>query len=208
MTSRRPDTAYALRLLASGQSMNDAWKEAGYASRKALADDIYRLAERMAGQAGPERGEGREPRGRRRKGAGGVGAVEVIAYSDGASMGNPGPAGCGVVILDRTGEVLLEDYRYLGEATNNVAEYEGALLALTRARELGARRVELKVDSELLANQIKGEYRVKSPNLAELFDDLKQLAGGFDDFEVTRVPRGENSKADKLANLAIVSRRT
>jgi ribonuclease HI len=206
--SREPDTAYALRLLASGQSIDDVWKEAGYASRKALADDLYRLADRVAGEPGVVAVAGRRaPAGRGRKKAGG-GALEVIAYSDGASIGNPGPAGCGVVILDQTGQVLLEDYRYLGEATNNVAEYKGALLAVTRARELGARSVELKVDSELVANQIRGGYRVKSPNLARLHHDLKQIAQEFEQFEVTQVARGENKQADKLANLAIASRRT
>lgn len=206
--------AYALRLLASGQPMADVWREAGFASRKALADAIYRVADFMGTPLGEGAGAGsaegrvlREPaqsvRRARRAGTG----LDVVAYSDGASIGNPGPAGCGAVILDRSGEVLLEDWRYLGETTNNVAEYQGALLALTRARELGARRVELKVDSELVANQIKGGYRVKSPNLAGLFRDLKQIAGSFDAFEVTQVPRGENRQADKLANLAITSRR-
>lgn len=209
MKSRGPDTAYALRLLASGQAIEDVWKEAGYPSRKALADEIYGLADRVADEPGAATGmHRRAPSARGRKDAGGSRALQVTAYSDGASIGNPGPAGCGVVILDQTGQVLLEDYRYLGEATNNVAEYKGALLALTRARELGARKVELKVDSELLANQIKGEYRVKSPNLASLFHDLRQIVQGFEQFEVTRVARGENSQADKLANLAIASRRT
>jgi len=207
VTRGRPDVAYALRLLASGQAMDAVWKEAGYPSRKALADQLYGLAERVAARPEPEPGPAR-PGGAGARKAGGAGrSLKVLAYSDGASIGNPGPAGCGVVIVDETGQVLVEDYLYLGEATNNVAEYQGALLALRRAQELGARRVELRVDSELVANQIKGGYRVKSPNLVSLFSDLKRLAGRFDEFEVTRVARGENRQADKLANLAIASGR-
>lgn len=207
MTRGRPDVAYALRLLASGQAMDAVWKEAGYPSRKALADQLYGLAERVAARPEPEPAPAR-PGGAGARKAGGAGrSLKVLAYSDGASIGNPGPAGCGVVIVDETGQVLVEDYLYLGEATNNVAEYQGALLALRRAQELGARRVELRVDSELVANQIKGGYRVKSPNLVSLFSDLKRLAGRFDEFEVTRVARGENRQADKLANLAIASGR-
>jgi ribonuclease HI len=110
------------------------------------------------------------------------------------------------VLVDDSGEVVLEDHRYLGETTNNVAEYEGALLAISRARELGARELELRVDSELLVNQIKGGYKVKSANLAGLYDCLMQMARDFDRFRVSRIPRGENKQADKLAALAIASR--
>jgi ribonuclease HI len=133
--------------------------------------------------------------------------VTLTAFTDGASRGNPGESGLGIVVKKEDGTVLVSRSRYLGRTTNNVAEYQGALLALRRAQELGARRVELRVDSELVANQIKGGYRVKSPNLVSLFSDLKRLAGRFDEFEVTRVARGENRQADKLANLAIASGR-
>jgi ribonuclease HI len=110
------------------------------------------------------------------------------------------------VLLDEAGEVLLEDHKYLGQTTNNVAEYEGAVLALTRARELGALEVELRVDSELLVNQIKGGYRVNSANLAGLYNQVSEIAGQFDRFEISQIARGENKRADKLANLAIASR--
>jgi ribonuclease HI len=130
-----------------------------------------------------------------------------VAYSDGASVGNPGEAGCGVVLVDETGEVLLEDYRYLGRATNNAAEYQGAILALELASRLGAGRVELRVDSDLLANQIAGRYKVKSSNLAGLYENLKELTKLFDDFSVTRIGREQNKQADRLANLAVSSKR-
>lgn len=230
---RRPDLAYALRLLASGQGIDSVWREAGYVSRKALADRIYRAAERIAAVEAETSGDlkalslppkhsrpgavgatwasgpGREPGVVPKKVIAkikGHARLRLTAYADGGSLGNPGPAGCGAVLVDESGEVLLEDHRYLGQTTNNVAEYEGAVLALSRARELGAREVELKVDSELLVNQIRGGYRVKSANLTGLYSQLKQLASEFDRFEITRIGRGENKRADKLANLAMASR--
>jgi ribonuclease HI len=185
------DLAYALRLLASGQAVGEVWKEAGFGSRKALAERIYDLAERVTVES---------PRG---KGKG----LKLVAYSDGASNGNPGEAGCGAVLVDERGEVLLEDYRYLGRATNNVAEYQGAILALKRASELGASQLELRVDSGLLANQIMGRYKVKSRMLAHLYQDLKKMAELFEKFTVTQIKGCDNKQADRLANLAISSRK-
>jgi ribonuclease HI len=205
------DLARALRRLASGRAIADTWRESGYASESALAAEVNRLADRLAsgsgnearGRVGPVAG-----RGARARPAAGEGALSVVAYSDGASSGNPGQAGCGVVIMSQSGEVLLEDYKYIGKTTNNVAEYEGALLALTRAHQMGAATLELKVDSDLLANQIRGVYRVKSANLARLYQDLKELWRRFERFDVTLIRRSENKQADRLANLAIASHKT
>ncbi len=194
------DLAYALRLLASGQSMAVASKEAGYKSRKVLADRIYDLAERV--ESG-EVGGGKAGSGK----AGGGKTLSLIAYSDGASIGNPGEAGCGALLIDHAGQVLMEDYKYLGRATNNVAEYEGAILALKLASELGAGQVELRVDSGLLANQITGKYRVKSTRLAHLYENLKEMTKLFEDFSITQIGRDDNKQADRLANLAISSRK-
>jgi ribonuclease HI len=174
------DLGYALRLLAGGQTVKDVWKEAGFNSRKDLADTLFDLAGKTGGAV-----------------------LRIIAYADGASIGNPGEAGCGAIIMDEEGQELLEDFRYLGRATNNVAEYQGAILALEKAHELGAREVELRVDSSLLANQIAGKYRVKSPQLAVLYQDLKKKTKLFDKFNVTLISRTNNKQADRLANLAI-----
>lgn len=174
------DLGYALRLLAGGQTVKEAWKEAGFASRKDLADSLFELAGKTGGSL-----------------------LRLVAYADGASIGNPGDAGCGALIMDEGGQEILEDYRYLGKTTNNVAEYQGAILALAKAHELGAREVELRVDSSLLANQIMGRYRVKSPKLAPLYQDLKKKVKLFDKFTVTLISRMDNKQADRLANLAI-----
>ena len=177
------DLSYALKLLASGRSISEVWREAGYKSRKRLAEEIFALSEKV-----------------------GAKVIRVIAYSDGASIGNPGEAGCAAVILDSQGNVLKEEYRYLGKTTNNVAEYEGAILALDVARKLGAKAVELRVDSSLLANQITGRYRVRDRRLAGLNLRLKKIAEQFEQFEVTLVKSGENKHADRLANFAITAR--
>jgi ribonuclease HI len=214
------DLAYALKLLASGQSIADASKEAGYASRKVLAERIYELAQTVgAGKVGGAEAGGAKAGAKRAVGAKKAARVasgrraasgktlSVIAYSDGASIGNPGEAGCGALLVDEAGEVLLEDYKYLGRATNNVAEYEGAILALELALKLGVGKVELRVDSDLLANQITGRYKVKSRNLAGLYESLKKMTKLFDDFSVTRIGREKNKQADRLANLAVSSRK-
>jgi ribonuclease HI len=187
LTDVMGDLAYALKLLASGRRIVDVWKEAGFASRKELADAVFSLSDSLPS---------RRPSAARGK---------VIAYSDGASIGNPGEAGCGALIISEDGTELLEESRYLGRATNNVAEYEGAILALEKARELGALEIELRLDSELIASQIKGEYRVKNPALAKLHQKLKKISKHFSVFEVTRVDRKLNRKADNLANLAIAA---
>lgn len=124
----------------------------------------------------------------------------VIAYSDGASRGNPGEAACAVILTDDRGEEYLRRSKRLGRTTNNVAEYEGVLLALELAHQLGAADLLLKVDSELVAKQISGEYRVKHPALQPLHERVLSLAGRMERFEVMHVPREQMKAADKLAN--------
>ncbi len=187
MTRNKSDLAHALELLASGSRVEEAWSEAGFASPEKLAAAILALSADLSSHKSP------------------ASHLKVIAYSDGASIGNPGEAGCGALITAEDGTELAEDSCYLGRATNNVAEYEAAILALEKARELGAAEIELRLDSELVAKQIKGEYRVKDPALAKLHRRLKELAKHFDQFSVTHVRRKHNKKADNLANLAIAA---
>ena len=126
----------------------------------------------------------------------------VVVHSDGASKGNPGPAGVGFVILDAKGRTLLEGSRHLERATSNEAEYEAAIAALREALRLGARQVELRSDSELLVRQLRGEYRVRNARLAPLHARVKELAARFDSFRCCAIPREENSQADALASAA------
>ena len=122
---------------------------------------------------------------------------------DGAARGNPGPAGVGIVISNETGKRLKELAIYLGEATNNVAETCALILSLQEVSRLGAKRVEVLTDSELLARQVTGVYRVRDARLQWLHVLIQNLITGFDRFEIQHVPREKNRAADRLANRAV-----
>jgi ribonuclease HI len=130
--------------------------------------------------------------------------VRVLVNTDGAARGNPGPAGAGAIIRDADdGAVLAEIAVPLGHATNNVAEWTAVRLALEEARRLGATHVDLRMDSELVARQITGIYRVKHPDLKPFHAAVMGLLGGFDGYTVGHVPRALNKEADRLSNVAI-----
>lgn len=127
----------------------------------------------------------------------------LILHIDGAARGNPGPAGIGVVLWDEAGTFREEHHAYIGEATNNVAEYEALLFGVRKAKELGYTAVRVFSDSELLVRQIRGEYRVKNARLRALYDQVQKLLRSFDAFEIAHIGRGMNARADLLANKAI-----
>ena len=124
----------------------------------------------------------------------------LIVACDGASRGNPGPAGIGVEITNEDGAVLAEIAQGIGETTNNVAEYTAVIEGLARAAELGATSVTLRSDSQLLINQLTGRYRVKALHLQPLHRRARSIAAGFDRVTFEHVPREENVEADRLAN--------
>jgi ribonuclease HI len=126
-----------------------------------------------------------------------------ITYSDGASRGNPGPASYGAVVIDPDGAVKHEASQPLGVTTNNIAEYRGLIAALEAALALGAKRVEARLDSELLVRQAIGRYRVKNPGLIPLHNRVLNLRGQFDEVVFRHVPRAQNKRADALANEAL-----
>jgi ribonuclease HI len=127
----------------------------------------------------------------------------VVVQTDGASRGNPGPAAIGVVITDPSGRVLLELGEALPPTTNNVAEYTAVIRALERAAQLGARRVQVKMDSQLVVRQLNGSYRVKHADMLPLYRRVLDLIKGFDEVTFEHVPREQNTEADRLANLAL-----
>lgn len=138
--------------------------------------------------------------------AGGSGqdALRVIAHIDGGARGNPGPAGAGVVIADADSQQVLHQAGiFLGRATNNVAEYNGLLEALRRAKALGADEIDVRSDSELLVRQMIGQYRVKNANLKPLYREAIRLAEGFARFGIEHVRREQNTEADQMANRAM-----
>jgi ribonuclease HI len=124
-------------------------------------------------------------------------------FTDGASRGNPGEAGIGVLIEDASGKILKEIRRYLGKTTNNQAEYTALLVGLRLSREMGAEDISVFADSELLVKQMRGEYKVKHPLLLPLYTEAKTLTSGLKKFRITHIPRAQNAHADALANEAI-----
>ena len=127
----------------------------------------------------------------------------AVLYVDGGARGNPGPAGVGAVLEDDAGNELARANAYIGEATNNVAEYRALLLGLERARELGVRDLEIVNDSQLVARQLTGEYRVKNEDLKLQHDQARRALRQFEHWSVRSVPREKNEVADALVNEAI-----
>jgi len=131
------------------------------------------------------------------------GSRQATIHIDGAARGNPGPAGAGVLILGPDGEVVDRMHCWLGETTNNVAEYQALLLALERAQALGIADLEVRSDSELLVRQLNGQYKVKHPKLRELYGQAVERIGGFRRVQIRHVARELNAEADALANRGI-----
>jgi len=129
--------------------------------------------------------------------------VKLVIHVDGGSRGNPGPAAAAAVLRDAEGVVVDEAMEVIGEATNNVAEYRGVLLGLTRARALGATEVEVVNDSELVAKQVNGAYKVKHEAMKPLFLEAMQALRGFERWSMRSVPRAQNAEADALVNQAL-----
>lgn len=127
----------------------------------------------------------------------------AVAYTDGGSRGNPGPAGYGVLIQGPGGEVLAELSEFLGICTNNVAEYSGLLGALEFALGHGIDRLRVISDSELMVKQIRGQYRVQSPELRPLYEEARRRIARLAAFQIEHVLRGKNRRADELANRAM-----
>ncbi len=127
-------------------------------------------------------------------------------FTDGAARGNPGPAGAGAVIVSPAGHIVAKIGKFLGESTNNVAEYTGLILGLKRAKAMGIKELDVFCDSELLVRQLAGDYAVKADHLKPLHDEAKALLAAFDDVHVEHIPREQNEAADEMSNRAIDER--
>ncbi len=126
----------------------------------------------------------------------------MVINADGAARGNPGPAAIGATIKDEQGRIIARISQRIGIATNNQAEYRAVIAALKEAIRLGAKKVDISVDSQLVVRQIGGRYRVKNAGLKPLFQEVKRLAEQLEAFTVAYVPRNQNTEADSLANMA------
>ena len=133
--------------------------------------------------------------------------MRLLIHTDGAARGNPGPAGAGAILRNASdGSVVAEIAEGLGHATNNVAEWTAVRLALEEARRLGATHVDMRMDSELVARQISGIYRVKNEALKPIHRAVMDLLRSFDGYSIGHVPRALNKDADRLSNVAIDGR--
>jgi ribonuclease HI len=126
--------------------------------------------------------------------------LKAVLHTDGGARGNPGPAGIGVVLKDGSGKVIGEIAEGIGRATNNVAEYKALIEGLKLAKKLGVTDLEIFVDSELVASQIRGDWKIKKDTLRVLAIDARRLMNGFEAASIAHVRREENEDADKLAN--------
>jgi ribonuclease HI len=129
--------------------------------------------------------------------------MKLIVHVDGGARGNPGPAAAACVITAPDGQLVDERAQLLGSVTNNVAEYRAVLLGLARASELGADEVEVIGDSELIAKQIQGLYKVKHPSMRPLYLEAMEALRAFDSWSIRTVPRAQNAEADALVNQAL-----
>ncbi len=147
-------------------------------------------------------GRGPEPRAAQ---VVGTGPLDAVLFTDGASRGNPGPAGIGAVLITPDGQHLAEIAEHIGQTTNNVAEYRALLAGLERALGMGIRRIEVRADSELMIKQLRGDYQVKNARLLPLYRQARRLLGNFETVELKHVRRELNARADELANAGIDS---
>ena len=129
--------------------------------------------------------------------------MRLLVHVDGGARGNPGQAAVGVVVSEPDGTVLEEIGERIGVATNNVAEYRAVLRGTEMARELGARELELVNDSELIARQLTGAYKVKHPAMKPLYEEAVALLAAFERWQIRTVPRAQNARADELVNAAL-----
>jgi ribonuclease HI len=129
--------------------------------------------------------------------------LKLVVNVDGGARGNPGPAAIGVVVSEPDGTVIDEVAERIGVATNNVAEYRAVLKGIERAQALGAGELELIGDSELVARQLTGAYKVKHPSMKPLHAEALAALSGFDRWQIRTVPRAQNARADELVNAAL-----
>jgi ribonuclease HI len=185
--------------LAGGTGFESAWNAAGYEARSEAEQALRDLAATLAEETPSDE----SARAAIKAASVSEGGLGLIVYADGASRGNPGPASIAAVAQLETGEELTSVSKCIGKATNNVAEYRAVIEGLRLARDLGAAKVEMRIDSELIVKQLNGEYRIKNTTLQILAETAVTEAGGFSVCTYVHISREENKEADRLANIAL-----
>jgi len=212
----KPVLAELLRFIAANEQLPRTLERYKGYDRDVIGKLIAAAADRVE-QA--EAGAGDPPPARQRPGVRKLGEERAAArppeaaaaartrlFTDGAARGNPGPAGAGAVIVSPQGHIVAKVGKFLGENTNNYAEYMGLILGLRRAKAMGIKELEVFADSELVVRQINGEYQVKAENLKALFEEARQLLSAFPEVRVRHIRREENEAADEMSNRAIDQR--
>lgn len=171
--------------------------------------DVRTIIRDAGGPAGPQ--PGRIPASREQRVTGSQGRLPFIRptadtcslYTDGASRGNPGDAGAGIVLLDTDGSELLARSFYLGKCTNNAAEYQALIAGLESALEAGCKKLHIFMDSQLIVRQVQGMYKVKNEQLRPMYNQVRDLLARLHSWKINHVPREKNFRADELANKGI-----
>jgi ribonuclease HI len=188
-----------LRSILDGSTWTEAAREAGLPPARARS--FLESVARFAGTVGsvtefavPDPGASSTP-------GPPASETQVVLHTDGASLGNPGPGGAGGVLSTPEGEVIEEFHAHLGVVTNNIAEYEAVRIGIAKAIDHGARRVTLRLDSELVANQLAGRYKIRDKKLIEAYLKIEELLSRLEAFTIEPIPRRDNARADRLAEI-------
>ncbi len=200
-SSPPPSEAEILRHIAREEPLTATVRAFRGMTRERLGQLLEEAAEQLAPSPGTKERKAEsaaeEPRGP---------VPRLRLYSDGAARGNPGPSGAGAVLIEPGGQVIARLGKYLGNQTNNYAEYMGLLLGLKHAKTLGAKEIEIFADSELMIRQLGGRYQVKSASLRPLYEEAVKLLNDFSRVKLVHVPREMNAAADEMSNRAIDER--
>lgn len=200
---KKPTEADILRHIAREEALTATVRAFRGLTRERLGQLLEEVAQRLAsGESQAESPSAAAPVPEEPRGV----TPRLRLYSDGAARGNPGPSGAGAVLIEPGGQVVARLGKYLGNQTNNYAEYMGLLIGLKHAKTLGAKEIEVFADSELLIRQLSGRYQVKSLSLRPLYEEAVKLLNDFSRVKLVHVPREMNASADEMSNRAIDER--
>jgi len=207
MPKPKPTEADLLRHIAREEPLTATVRAFRGLTRERLGQLLEEAAQRLEGSEGEPQAEAPSAAPPTTEESSSRGSTPRLRlYSDGAARGNPGPSGAGAVLVEPGGQVVAKVGKYLGNQTNNYAEYMGLLLGLRHAKSLGAKEIEIFADSELLIRQLGGRYQVKSPTLRPLYEEAVKLLNDFSRVKLVHVPRAMNAEADEMSNRAIDER--
>jgi ribonuclease HI len=207
MPKPKPTQAAILRHIAREEPLTATVRAFRGLTRERLGQLLEEAAERLEGSEAEPPEEAAPPAPPTAEESSSRGTTPRLRlYSDGAARGNPGPSGAGAVLIEPGGTVVAKLGKYLGNQTNNYAEYMGLLIGLKHAKSMGAKEIEVFADSELLIRQLGGRYQVKSPTLRPLYEEAVKLLNDFSRVKLVHVPREMNAAADEMSNRAIDER--